>query len=306
MSRMWVVAAALVGCKAGGEASWTQVETQGADILWVIDDSCSMAEEQEVLASGFVSFINELDDDDFHIGVITTSFDDGSAPLLGDPPYLTKDDDFLTEFADRARVGVDGSDFERGLSAAAAAVTVNSDFIRDEAGLVVIIVSDEEDCSDGGKLTVPGKCYREKGKLLDVADLVDDLTSVKDKPEMVSVGAIVGPEDGCEESYPGRRYWGAAYLTGGHVGDVCESDWSRVLGDLGLAASGQRTVFPVGERALANSIKVTVGSKEMEGGWAWDEVACSIVFDDPPEPGSKISATYKIDAKGDLCFGQAE
>jgi len=63
--------ALLAACGSPSEVTWTQPDTVGVDILWVIDSSSSMGEEQETLATGFISFINELDEDDFRIAVTT-------------------------------------------------------------------------------------------------------------------------------------------------------------------------------------------------------------------------------------------
>ena len=64
------------------------------DILWVIDDSNSMAEEQLLVADGFEAFISSLAETniDFHVGVVSTDMDLSNASrgvLLGNPTVLT-------------------------------------------------------------------------------------------------------------------------------------------------------------------------------------------------------------------------
>src|SRR5262245_44515121 len=93
-----LLAALAAGCGSEGsfyDRSETDVFAQApnneVDILWVVDDSYSMAEEQATLAAGFASFGDELEisGTDFHIGVITTSFeytDPLRGALQGDPP----------------------------------------------------------------------------------------------------------------------------------------------------------------------------------------------------------------------------
>ena len=48
------------------------------DILWVIDNSDSMAAEQDKVSNGFTGFFNQLvtSQVDYHIGVITTDPDE--------------------------------------------------------------------------------------------------------------------------------------------------------------------------------------------------------------------------------------
>ena len=40
--------------------SWVQADAPAVDVLWVIDDSCSMIEEQDVLANELSSFLGVL------------------------------------------------------------------------------------------------------------------------------------------------------------------------------------------------------------------------------------------------------
>ena len=129
------------------------------DILFVIDNSVSMQGEQERVASGFEAFITSMTDSniDFHIGVVNTDMDADNGDrgkLLGDPNYLTNEDDYVKLFKQRIKVGTEGSDKEKGLSAALRAVTeplasgANYGFMRPEATLSIIFVADENDCSD--------------------------------------------------------------------------------------------------------------------------------------------------------------
>ena len=57
--------------------AFAQAPSNEVDILWVIDDSASMAEEQATLVAGFASFADQLEASatEFHLGVISTSFD---------------------------------------------------------------------------------------------------------------------------------------------------------------------------------------------------------------------------------------
>ena len=92
---------------------WYQEPTDQVDILWVIDNSNSMGAEQDTLATGFQSFALELENTgtDFHLGVITTTFlygDSDRGKLIGEPSYITPDDDYLRLFPERVKVGVDG------------------------------------------------------------------------------------------------------------------------------------------------------------------------------------------------------
>jgi hypothetical protein len=162
--------------------AYTQLPVRKVDILWVVDSSGSMAPKQARLAANFQGFINQLATAnppiDFHIGVTTTDTDDVNArgklrpwslgatsenyiscsPLTGGGitcntgPNLTT---VVTAFGQMSAVGINGSASERGLYAAYLALTeptnittpVFDRFIRDDAALYVVIVSDEDDSS---------------------------------------------------------------------------------------------------------------------------------------------------------------
>lgn len=169
------------------------------DILWMIDNSGSMAAEQEKVAERFNQFFNQLiiSGVDYHIGVITSDPDENGALRQYNGPavsncaacrFISKDvpcpnpevdvTDLVAEadiearllaecpaqlvFRKLIKVGIDGSAFEEGFTTAAAAVgartidaatgfpdgvvpTENDGFIRADASLYVVFVSDEEE-----------------------------------------------------------------------------------------------------------------------------------------------------------------
>jgi len=168
------------------------LQPQKTDILFVIDNSNSMAEEQAGVVRELPAFIQSLRESggvrqDFHVGVITTAVyqnarlgtqiiydeypsqagklqpvplvlaDGGTAPsnerfILGDDPEL------LAEFGRLVTQGTGGSGQETPFEAARLAVagplaSVSADqggmagFRRDGARLLVVVVSDEGECS---------------------------------------------------------------------------------------------------------------------------------------------------------------
>jgi hypothetical protein len=177
------------------------------DILFVVDDSGSMADAQSQLQLNFQAFVDRLASstvkNDFQIGVTTTSvhryvsgsypntfLDGGScqglypastpypagalvsvtakAGTTGDathrvqsttgtsPPriLLASSPTLVSDFTQDVNVGICGSGKEQGLDAAKRALEAaapggaNDGFLRSGARLAVIIVSDDDDCSD--------------------------------------------------------------------------------------------------------------------------------------------------------------
>jgi hypothetical protein len=149
------------------------------DLLFVIDDSHSMAVEQGVLIASFPEFIESVREsldavDSYHIGVVTTDaypFNQADCQQLGalvtatggadssasecgpfgSGRFMTEDDPLEASFACAARVGIEGSDDERPIGALLTAVGsehragCNQGFLRPDALLVVVVITDEED-----------------------------------------------------------------------------------------------------------------------------------------------------------------
>jgi len=310
------------GCMDAGDLSrvvhtdvFLQEPPAAADILWVIDDSLSMAQEQERLAEGFASFIGNIEatNIDFHLGVVTTDMDldnPDRARLLGEPAYLTLEDDYEALFVERVQVGIDGSAREKGLQAAAdalrepAASGVNAGFRRAGADLAVLFVSDEDDCSDAEALAADddNACYTRYDELVPIPQLATDLWAVAGDTERLQVGAIVGPsrEDACEGAHHGGRYLEMVNATGGVAGDICEADYGEMLDELGLAVAGVRRTFLLSWRPVEGSIEVSVGAsaipEDPSDGWVYDADQVALQFPGAyvPPRGSSVSVYYEI------------
>jgi hypothetical protein len=171
------------GSESALPINWRTVQlTQGGpgkvDLLWVVDTSGSMSEEQGYLATNFNALIGALSSagQDFQTAVTTTDIcqdqipDDlaqrvcpvpygGTAPThlsgsfvgdMGRKVLKRGDADLIQRFNDYTRLGVNGSGFEHGLKAAEMGIAkalsgANESLVRNDAFLAVIVVSDEED-----------------------------------------------------------------------------------------------------------------------------------------------------------------
>ena len=317
-----VVALVLGGCKSERSLSdqsytdeWLQEPTNEIDILWVVDDSYSMQLEQESLANGFSTFIQEIENTGtkFHLGVVTTSMDytDSTRGVLrGTPKVITDEDDYIPLFQERVLVGTDGADKEKGLEVANYALSPematgpNAGFLRRDANLLVVVVSDENDCSDQGLFDGESStlCYTNQDQLVPVSEYVVQLRSLKDDPNKVRFAAIVGPRDsqGCLDAVPGYRYIQAAELMGGMLGNICQSDWGSMLYDLGLNASGIQVNFQTTYAAQPDTIEVFVDDVLIEedglNGWTYDASTWYLTFHGASVPGrgATVRCTYDI------------
>ncbi len=241
------------------------------DILLVVDDSCSMADEQDELSEGFDRFVEFFDvaDVDYHIAVVTTDMlnsarqgrmveaDDGTTVIDRDT------DDAADVFGELVQVGTGGAGFEQGLDAAAAALSddlldgPNSGFLRDDALLSVIFVSDEEDASVWG-----------------VNSYVNFFRGLKDERERgaFNASALVGLDQdtlepaNCGQSsfdpnagaVAGHRYNDVAVQTGGVAGSICESDFADIVAEMGLASSRLLDEFALDRRPREETLEMTI------------------------------------------------
>lgn len=157
------------------------------DILFVIDDSGSMGDNQKSLIASFPGFISGMKKrlksaQDYHIGVVSSddyyynvpgctgignlitktggpeSSNKSCGPFDGGGHYLSSSDTMLEpRFACAAQVGAGGSDDERMARALLEAVNpknaekgkCNEGFLRPDSLLVVVMITDEDDVPDG-------------------------------------------------------------------------------------------------------------------------------------------------------------
>ena len=178
-----------IGADEGGNTAGDGGGGEGCekvDLLFVIDNSGSMADEQASLIASFEGFVNgiqaTLDSaESYHIGVVTTDAYDANAsncrtlgalvtqtggegasnqdclPFSTGKRYLDDTEPNLQDkFACIAQVGISGSGDEIQAQSGYTAVTkimnqqgaCNEGFIRDDALLVVVIITDEDDAPD--------------------------------------------------------------------------------------------------------------------------------------------------------------
>ncbi|MFM7202269.1 MAG: hypothetical protein ACKO6N_15920 [Myxococcota bacterium] len=270
------------------------------DVLWVIDNTPSMRDELATLSSLFSTFIEALSSHDvaWQVGMVTTDADFDEGRLAGLPPILTPaTPDVANVFASNILAVAQGNGtpgIERGLSAAVKAVTApniapggaNYGFLRDDAGLYVIVVSDSDD-----KSADPVETY------------VNALRGVKANlgEEGLQLSAIVGLDDAssCFGTVPGTRYMAAAELLSGSVYSICSDDWDALLTSLGWSMISLESSFKLSQVPReTDSMVVTVGDVIVEQGSAWqfDATRNSIVFEAEAVPayGSRIRVTYRI------------
>jgi hypothetical protein len=271
------------------------------DILWVIDNSESMAAEQAKVAQGFLEFFSQLltSEVDYHIGVITTDPDDLGVLRAYNGSSTTDLQSTCPAklvFQNLIDAGIAGSPFEEGFRQAAMAVGAdqidpitgappqppnipasNSGFLRDDASLYLIFVSDEDEGakSDGVDIVYYKRLFESlKGAgnenmvsvsaitgwpnesslpsldaVCDVLGTSFDTDPGNDDPRVGQVKEALASSGGCidqgagaqdDNSFAetGSRYIELACRTRGVVTNMCDSEYSTALDALGANAAG--------------------------------------------------------------------
>ncbi len=123
------------------------------DILIVIDDSGTMVEEQTNLSTKLSDLLASISDTDWQIGVITTTvavendFDVCRLTLI-----KPTDANYQEKFRQAVTPGTNGSNNEEGIRQAVNGLRCDrTPWVRPNASVAVLIVSDEDNCSSRGK-----------------------------------------------------------------------------------------------------------------------------------------------------------
>ncbi len=183
------------------------------DVLFVVDNSPGMLANQRTLGAAMPQFVNRMnavDGLDWRAGVVTTDLSDQGMPAIGPagegdcPATLPNFVDRETSSAEIALAcnivqGEQGSEFEQGFETARRAIEGNAEFLREDARLVLVFFSDEDDCTAQAGLdrSDPNNCVWQQGNLVSVDDFARYFATsarvLSGNP--VSAVAIVGPQD---------------------------------------------------------------------------------------------------------------
>lgn len=280
------------------EETFLQAPLPKVDILWVVDNTASMEDEQAALAGSFGSFAASLSELGlaWQLGVVTTDVsDDRAGRLRGDPWLITPDvEDAEAAMQEAVAVGTDSESAEAGLGAAWLALSEplrsgdNRAFRRPDATLHVVVVSDNDDHSEDLLGADPAGAF--------IAFLEDE-SAATGQPALLS--AVIGDVPfGCTwdggTALPGTAYAAVAEASAGTVASICDADLEPVLAALGAASATWPDTFPLQASPVADSVRVTVDGLSQSNGWTVDVDAPAIRFETPPAPGVEIGVRYEV------------
>ena len=267
------------------------------DILWVIDNSNSMAHIQSKLAQNFSSFINEFIGNslDFNMAIITSdsSTDHVSSNSPLNSQALANDQSaFIAEFQNKIAVGASGNANERGIAMSADFLTQNTSWIRQDAFLFIIYVSDEQDNSSHPNAqtgTVEGE----------TDPWIKDLRAHKSEdPSLLKVYSIINSYHPSWASYLNQkrlRYM-AETTKGGTLGITM--DFAIGLSQMAQEIEILSRSYLLSQQPLSPSgIEVRVnGARISSQNWEYNQTKNMITFADAhvPSTGANIKVSYRI------------
>jgi hypothetical protein len=278
--------------------TFTQSPLPKLDVLWVIDDTPSMDDEQAALAEALSVFAEGLDEAGlaWQVGVVRTDISGDDAGVLQGLPWVITPalDDPALALAEAAAVGLTGQPPEAGLAAAWLALSeplsssLNRGLRRSDAALHVVVISDGDDASEQVLGGSPDEAF---------TLFLEEESIRTSQPAVLS--ALVGDvPDGCAgpggSAQPGSRYIAVAEATGGVVQSICEPDFSPLVSALAQDTVPWPVLFELTERPVQGTVRVEVDGVRLDEGWALQTAPAAIVFEQPPAAGAEIQVRYEV------------
>jgi hypothetical protein len=295
-------------------------EQSKADILWVVDDSGSMEDDQMAVraAADAMEEVLSLAEVDFRLAVTRTRAQNENDPRRGrlEGDGFTAD---VEQFKRDIVVGADGGwepglqtgimAIDRALPATAAGAAAEGEKLREDAAIVVIHMSDERDQTV--ECVACGGCEREESQQTFCSggeSVIDDFVSQYTQRDAVTFAIVGDLPNGCQQTgtrddfEPGQGYVEVANATGGAFGSLC-GDMRQNLEDVARAATGIASAYQLSGLPASATLRVAVGPpgqgrvipRSRENGFDYDPINNRIVFlgDAVPNKDDEIVVAYR-------------
>lgn len=258
--------------------------SRDVDILWIIDNSGSMDPHHKNIIKNTQIFIDEFSRTtqlQWRMGLIST--DKSDAPYLGiSPPYFDWKSPTPTSTFQYAvgRLGLAGNGYEETFYPISNTLTRNPSFLRKDAWLILISVTDAP----------------EQSSSINAQALLQQLDALKGLKKVKMYGVFGAQDLGCARypsedafNYKGSPYETVINATGGSIFPVCSPDFGQNLSILGSQIT-QLITYPrltLPQRPKLSTLTVSYKGRSLPGGpkvsgglWFYDYSSNSVVFYD--------------------------
>ncbi len=261
-------------------------QSQGADIIWVIDTSGSMSDDQNRLFLGIEAMMNALPAGDWRLNMISTD----PTMVLYDQQFPLVPGDTLVDAQTMYSYMAKGT-LEEGFAAIMTYIDQNpyaQTWMRDDAALLVVFVSDEEEQSFFGM--TDAEAINEFEQWFDSLRFYNYAASIVHFPKADS---LCNPSD----IDVGERYIQVTKDYNGVVIDICSEDWSPGVEDASENLSLLDS-WPLKYTPDEYTVTVFVESKLYPSSkWEYDEGENTVFFNEVPTWGSHVDVSYNINEK---------
>jgi|TARA_R110000824_G_scaffold152600_1_gene323890 hypothetical protein len=261
--------------------SFTQhMSVDGIDILWVIDKSGSMSRYNDELLAGIEAMILALPVSNWRLVIISA---DSTDSVMSTEFPLVPGDTIID--AERMFNTLPMGPWEEGFNSVYEYIIHNpysSTWMRPEAGLLVVFVSDEEEQSDveypspANFLSWYGSLRMGSVFMASVVNLEPSISLCDSPPRPLDVG---------------ERYMEATGVLGGIIVDICDSDWSAGVTDATHSVDPYENIV-LSHKAEVDSIRVFVNSL-LSHDWYYQESDNTVYFTIIPNAGQLVEVGYR-------------
>lgn len=284
------------------------VESAQVDLLWVVDSSLSMKDDQEAVANAADAFFGVIANTDLSFRMGVTSADNRQNLWTIDQTGFTNDPAAFRA----AMLDPPGRDAEFGLSTGLNVINYASGNIwdphqlfRPEASRVVVFFSDEDDFEIKTAAADDPLCDpNQTPPFADCPTMQDFIDGYLDND--ITAFAITGdPPGGCQamggpglSEEAGHGYIQTALATGGSFGSICAPSLQSTFEDIIQASYGVASAYQLSHAAISSTLKVVVGTQEVPrsrvNGFDYDPFNQTLLFYGQyrPELDDEVTASY--------------
>ncbi len=273
------------------------------DLLVVIDNSGSMSQEQANLGARLANLLSAVSNSDWQIAVTTTSPNaNGSCAIK---LIKSNEANAATKFAEAVNAGTSGDGNEQGIRQARIGLEcTTTPWVRANSSVAVLIVSDEDNCSDGQGCA--GQLWASNNYLTDYVEIT---LGRKVGQNAGYYGIFSPPEAPCNTAGSNAPLYKALVQRGAaagslNYGNICDASYgttlNRISGNISAILSSQFSLSNSPENTPVVKIQAkdgTVRTAVAGVDYTLNDKTLTFLAGKAPASDSKVLVDYRIGVK---------